>query len=556
MHKIEADKRGGIDSQDIINKLLHTDLYKYQNVEDLFTMGLWINQEDHDHSFIEAKKIAEACERRACEMSAKTTDKEQQKWYQLYLRCQLFLAPYNFDDYLLFLEHKRTPEKQFYLPRRNVLKIIVDNLQELEERKIKFLGISLPPRIGKTTTCLFYVTWVMGRHPELASLMSGHSDTITRSFFRECMNVIKSEEYAWAEIFPNVKLESTSAEDEAINLGSAKRFPTLTCRAIEGGLEGVVEAAWLLYTDDLIRDREESLSPVRLDSKYQSYLNVLFDRKLDGCAELMVGTRWNVLDCLGRLQKLHADDPEYRFLVIPALNSKDKSNFVYKYNKGFSTEYFLNIRKTLDRNEWMAKYQGSPFKREGLCFPETELTYYNGELPDGQPDKIFAAVDVAYGGADSLSMPVCYKYGNTVYIVDVVFNNQNKDITRPLVIGMILRHKIQLIRFEANNGGHEYADIVDSILQQSGYHCNISYRFAPGKSGKVARIQQYVPEIKRYVFLDRAHRSQEYQKFMDELCDFAEIGQNPHDDAPDSMAQLVAFDEGGIGRAEPMQRPF
>lgn len=130
-----------------------------------------------------------------------------------------------------------------------------------------------------------------------------------------------------------------------------------------------------LYVDDMVRDRTESLSPIRLGNRYQDYLNVLVDRKNDGSKELMVGTRWNVYDPLGRVETENANNPRYRFRKIPALDENDESNFQYDYGKGFSTEYYRKMRDRLDKNEWMAKYQQRPFIREGLLFPLDELTY-------------------------------------------------------------------------------------------------------------------------------------------------------------------------------------
>lgn len=72
---------------------------------------------------------------------------------------------------------------------------------------------------------------------------------------------------------------------------------------------------------------------------------------------------------------------------------------------------------------------------KGLLLPADELRYYNGVLPDGEPDRIVAVVDTAWGGGDSLSMPVVYIFGEDVYIHDVVFNAGDKTVTRPLVIG-------------------------------------------------------------------------------------------------------------------------
>ena len=43
-----------------------------------------------------------------------------------------------FDDYCIALEWYRSPEKRFYLPRRDVLKPLVDNLQDVFDGNLDF----------------------------------------------------------------------------------------------------------------------------------------------------------------------------------------------------------------------------------------------------------------------------------------------------------------------------------------------------------------------------------------------------------------------------------
>lgn len=465
----------------------------------------------------------------------------------------------DFDSYCIALEWNRPPEKRFYLPRRSVLKTLVDDLQDLFDGNLDFLGVSLPPRVGKSTLCIFFMTFVMGNRPAIANVMSGHSDKLTDGFYRELLSIITDDtQYAWGEIFPSVKLVDNSAKNETIDLERKKRFPTMTCRSISGTLTGAVEigTGGVLYCDDLIEDLEESLNPVRLQNKYDAYLNQLKDRKKLGAVELMVGTRWNVADPLGRIEEQYRDNPRYRFRVIPALNEQGESNFNYKYGLGFDTEYYRDMKESIDDATWMAKYMGNPYIREGLLFPADELRYYNGILPDGQPDTIAAVVDTAWGGGDSLSAPIVFCYGQDWYIHDVVFNNGDKTVTRPDVIGKFKRHRPQMVRWESNNGGDEYGGIVDEALRQEGVRANMSYKKAPTNQSKLGRIIQFAPDIKRLYFLDEKHRSSEYEKFMRELTLFTVSGKNLHDDAPDSLAMLVDYLSNGIKTVTVAKRPF
>lgn len=463
------------------------------------------------------------------------------------------------DDYLIYLEWNREPEKRFYMPRRRVLKPLVDDLQDLAEGKIEFLGVSMPPRTGKSTLCIMFMTWIMGKHPDAASVMSGHSDKLTDGFYREILSIITDDEtYNWQEIFARVTVADKSAKNETIDLNTSKRFPTMTCRSIGGTLTGAVEIGkgGILYCDDLIEDLEESLNPERLQAKYDAYLNQLKDRKKMGAKELMVGTRWNVFDPLGRVRQQYEDNPKYRFRVLPALDEEDHSNFVYDYGLGFDDAYYHDMRASIDKATWAAKYMGRPYVREGLLFAPEELNYYNGVLPDGEPDRIAAVCDTAWGGGDSLSMPFAYVYGDAVYIHDVVFNDGDKTVTRPEVIAKMRLHLPHMTRFEQNNGGDEYADNVDGELRKAGIKLNITSKKAPTTQSKLSRIIMFAPEIRKMFFIDERHRTGEYRRFMNELTLFTQTGKNPHDDAPDSLAMLADFLNGGLATVKAFQRPF
>lgn len=495
----------------------------------------------------------------AAMMGKMKTGEDVAKVYDIIGRTYLFEAKDVFDSYCIYLEWNRAPEKKFYQPRRKVLLTLVRDLEDLFFHRVEFLGVSQPPRTGKSTLCIFFITWLMGNRPDVASVMSGHSDKLTNGFYGEVLSIITDPvTYNWGKIFPDVQLVDKSAKDESVDLNRKKRFPTLTCRSIGGTLTGAVEIGegGVLYSDDLIEDLEESLNVERLNNKYDAYLNQLKDRKKQGALELMVGTRWNVLDPLGRIQSQYADNPKYRFRVIPAVDENGHSNFNYDYGVGFDDAYYADMKASIDDATWWAKYMGKPYVREGLLFPADELRYFNGVLPDGEPDRKLMVMDIAWGGGDFTACPIAYVYGDAVFIPDLVFNNGDKTVTRPEVVGKIIQHKINVVRGEANNGGDEYCDVVDNRLRQQGYHCSVRSQRAPSGQSKLSRIIQYAPDIKRFYFLDEKHQSKEYKAFMEQVTMFTQLGKVPHDDAPDSLAQLADELYNGISKIEPVKRPF
>lgn len=504
------------------------------------------------------------------------------KYYEL-LKLESY---YNFESFMYYMERKRNWSKRFYYPRRKTLKVVVNDLEDLENRKIKFYGLSMPSRVGKSTICIFFLAWVAMRRPNSHSAMGGHSGILAKGFYKELMNLFSTEEYTFDELFffwnpeyANKSLVTDKSADEfTITLGDPDRFATVTCRGIDGTWTGAVDVSkdGYLYVDDLVRDREHSLSPTRMENTYQEYLNKMVDRKNDGARELMVGTLWNVLDPLERLRKSYDGNPEYRFRRIPALDENDESNFDYEIN-GFSTAYYRDMREKLDKAEWEAKFMQRPFVREGLLFPTDELRYFNGILPDGDFRRI-GVVDVAWGGGDSLSMPIGAEYDNgDVYIYDWVFNKGAKEVTLPLVVGRIIGNGIRQTRFEGNTGGELYCQYVDERLQDQKYKCSCTSRKAPNKVEKLSKIIAYSGDIKRkFIFLEskkvtqdqlqkdaelgvvRYRRNDEYQAAMDELTMFVSIGENKHDDAADGLTQLEMFIENpnNLATATATANPF
>lgn len=483
------------------------------------------------------------------------------KWYKT-LKTESY---YDFESFMFYMERKRHYSKRFYFPRRHTLKIVVNDLQDLENRIIKFYGLSMPSRVGKSTICIFFLAWVSLRRPNSHSAMGGHSGILAKGFYKELMNLFTTEEYTFSELFyfwnpeyANKPLVTDKSADEfTITLGNPDRFATVTCRGIDGTWTGAVDVSkdGYLYVDDLVRDREHSLSPMRMENTYQEYLNKMVDRKNDGARELMVGTLWNVLDPLERMRKQYENDPQYRFRRIPALDENDESNFDYEIN-GFSTAYYRDMREKLDKAEWMAKFMQKPYVREGLLFPDNELRFFNGDFNqelENKERKVIALCDPAFGGADNLSMPICADFGGKQrYIIDWVYKKGTQAVTVPLIVAAIKKHYITELHIEQNAGGKLMTDSIKTEMKkQNVYFCRIIPYYANTKLPKEEKIKGYSDRVKEiFIFLisrqylaidDRPTyiRTQMYQDAMDEFTMYTSEGKNPHDDASDSITQLA-----------------
>ena len=478
--------------------------------------------------------------------------------YALHRKVVFLAAPYSFHCYLLAVEWNRDPKKKFYPPRRMVLKQVVDALQELHDDKLDLLAISLPPGSGKTTLAIFYLTWLAGRHDDEPMLTGSHSNSFVRGVYDECLRILDPQgEYLWHEVFPTVQVSSTNAKDCRIDLGKRKRFETLEFTSIGTGNAGLYRASRLLYCDDLVSGIEVALSKERLDKLWETYTTDLRQRKIgDHCKELHIATRWSVHDVIGRLENDYGDSDRAKFIVIPALNENDESNFDYAYGVGFNTKFYHEQRNIMEDASWKALYMNQPIEREGLLYSEDELRRYF-ELPDGEPDAIISVCDTKDKGTDYCGMPIAYQYGRDFYIEKIICDNSNPEIVETRLVMALLEHKVHMSRFESNAAGGRVAQKVQEQVKAKGGRTKITTKYTT--SNKETKIIVNSPWVKEHcLFKDNSViTDKEYRKALNYLCSYTMAGKNKNDDIPDAFAQLSEFAQSLEGsKVEVFKRPF
>ena len=460
---------------------------------------------------------------------------------------------------LLAVEWNRDPEKKFYAPRRVVLREVVEAMQDLEDGKLDLAAISLPPGAGKTTLAIFYLCWIAGRHPEEPTLTGSHSNSFVRGVYDECLRIFDPNgEYLWHEVFPETQVVNTNAKDCRIDLGKRKRFETLEFTSIGTGNAGLYRAMHLLYCDDLVSGIEVALNKERLDKLWETYTTDLRQRKIgDHCGELHIATRWSVHDVIGRLEQMYGDSPRARFIVIPAMDENDESNFDYAYGVGFNTQFYRQQRDIMDDASWRALYMNQPIERDGLLYQADELRRYF-ELPEGDPDAIIGICDTKDKGTDYAFLPVAYVYGQNYYIEDCICDNGLPEIVDVRLADILVRHKVKQCRFESNSAGGRVAEKVQQLVKDRGGITHITTKYTTAnKETKIIVNSAWVKE--HCLFKDETmyKRNSEYGKFINMLCSYTMAGKNKNDDTADGMAMLAEYAQSlGANQVTVFQRPW
>lgn len=560
----------------VLNQIISGDMSVYQNQKDCLDLLLNMNIDLPFTENLEARQMAIKVSKYAHNVAARQAALTGSgNFDDIYWQCLLLEAQnYQVDSGLLYLEKNRIPKERFYEPRRNVFlqHNIIGSLQDLMDDKLDIFALSVPPGCGKSTLEDFFLSLVGGWFPNDFNLSSAHSSILTRSLYDGVLEIINDPvEYTWHEIFPNVEIQGTNAKETTVNLERNGRFKTWTFRSIDGSLTGATRCNRFLTADDLVSGIEEALNKNRLDTLWTKVVNDLRSRRLEGCKEFYIATRWSVHDPIGKLQQLYAGNPRARFIAVPALDENGKSNFLFTVN-GFSEKYFNDAKESMDEISYNCLYQQQPVEREGLLLPPDKLKrfFFSKEdvpdgctdeyiiIPDKDADAIWAVCDTKDKGTDFESLPIAYQYGDKFFFPDVVFDDTTDyDILDRKTADILIRHNPHKIRFESNNVGNRVAYNIQKMITGK---CRAEIETKSTSANKETKIlvnSDYIAKHFYFLHPSQYKAKSDYGLFIANVTTYTTRAKVPHDDGIDSLAMMAEYIQNPLGgKATAMQNPL
>lgn len=464
------------------------------------------------------------------------------------------------NSYVLHIVQKKDAEPFFYIkrkkdkfkPKRHEIKRFITDIVYVGEEECQCIYIDDESHLyitddyiitHNTTLEKFFHSAVIGWFPTDFNLFYSHSSDITRMYYDGVYDIVTNDiEYTWGEIFPGLSVTSQNAKMEQFNIGKYKPFPSVQCTSVGSKNAGKVRANKFLLCDDLIGGIEEALNKNRLDSLWNVYSVDARQRKIPGCKEIHIATRWSVHDVIGRLQRLYNGSNRVKFIAVPDIDPvSGESNFSYDVN-GFDVNFFKDQQLAMDDISYRCLYKNEPIEREGMLYHEDDLRRYSS-LPLREPDAILGICDVKNKGTDFMFLPCFYQYDEDYYLVDCVCDdNTDYGVQYERLSNLIVEHNMQQCEFESNSGGDRVSFEVNKLVEAKGGRCNITDK--PTETNKETRIIVNADWIKKHVlFRDKENykAKDDYGIMMSWLLCYSTVGKNVHDDVPDGMANFALY---------------
>jgi hypothetical protein len=312
----------------------------------------------------------------------------------------------------------------------HIMKSLMSLYRDDDDKK---LMISMPPQHGKSTLATqLYPAYLLGVNPDLKIVIASYTADLASRFNREVQKIIDSPEYR--KIFPETKLAKPRSGEAIRNNDMFEvigRRGYLKSVGTGGSLTGF--SVDVLICDDLIKDYSEAKSLNVRETVWDWFTSVAESRLQNNGKQLLIATRWDNDDPLGRAEKR---DNDWNIITLPALKENDEDG--RDYDKRKVGEALWEDRQSAERLEKIK--EASPIIFNSLYQqdprPATEsLVYPDWQMCDDFPnvDEVFYGLDFGFTNDPTACVRMA-KVGNSIYLDELFYSTKmtNKDIANSL----------------------------------------------------------------------------------------------------------------------------
>jgi predicted phage terminase large subunit-like protein len=430
-----------------------------------------------------------------------------------------------------FWEYCKFIAPDFYTEERHFLKDLAEKLQWfIEEAEEQIMVVNLPPRHGKSRTSTNFVDWLFGVHGKSIKVMTGsYNETLSSTFAKQVRDKIAEEKTqgvtVYNDIFPDTKIKYGEAAAQKWALEGSQQANYLATSPT-GTATGF--GCNIMIIDDVIKNAEEAYNANKLAQLQSWFTDTMLSRTENGFKLIIIMTRWVNDDLAGFVLANYDHVVHINYKAVQEDGSMLCPEILSRKDFDLKT-------KNMNKDIVAANYQQEPIDIKGRLY--SNISTYTEVPMDSKGNPLFAYTlnytDTADTGSDFLCS-ICYgMFGESYYVLDVLYTKDAMEITEPATAQMLTRHKVDCAIIESNNGGRGFARNVEKECKQLGNsHTNIKW-FHQSKN-KTARILSNSTSVMNNVFLP-VNWQDRWPEFARAITKYQREGKNEHDDAPDAL---------------------
>lgn len=441
---------------------------------------------------------------------------------------------------------------RFFRDDRPHLRELAETLQALGEGRLRApdgsvcrrLAISEPPRHGKSYTMTLFNQWCFGRNPEDRIINVSYNELLSGRFSKGVRDGIDATKIdpsftVFSDVFPGVKIKFGDSAAQLWSLeGSYFSF-------LGAGMGGTITGVGCrkLIIDDPIKNHIEANNDNVLNDQWEYYTNTLLSRVEEDGVIILIMTRWNTRDLVGRV--LEAEPGKWHVLNHKACLDEKTGRMLCPALLSFDS---WQAKKKLTSPEiFAANYQNEPIDAQGRLYAGFR-TY---DAPPDAKGRRIAYIDTADTGADFLCALVADQIDGEGYIRDIVYTDEPMEVTEPLVARMLYDQRVQECTIESNNGGRGFARNVERLLWEKYRWRGTTVIWHNQRQNKMARILTESPFVQTHLYYPEGWE-EKHRAYYGAMRNFQRKGKNAHDDAPDATTGLAEI----IQRGAAVRRRF
>lgn len=410
--------------------------------------------------------------------------------------------------------------------------------------------------------------FMLGLDPDKKICIGSYAATIARDFNRDVQRIIDTPKYR--EIFPKTFLNGSNVvtmantylrNSDVIEMVGHKG----SLRVVGRGGSLTSKTVDVSILDDVYKDYAEGNSPIVRNAAWKWYTTVVRTRLHNDSQELIVFTRWHDDDLIGRIEK--SGETIIDVKCWADLEDVTPGAWVRINFEGLKTgepteidprepgaalwesrhsKQKLEAQKALDPVQFQCLYQGNPGSAEGRLYRNPFRTYVD-KSEWGTFVRSGNYTDVADEG-DDFTFSACYdvyKSGNEAWneqkkrfepilyalITDMVFTQENTEVTSVTVPEMINRCGTQKAWIESNNGGAGFEKLIRKKIKA------ISEPFYQG-ANKESRIVTNSASVNAQIIMPLGWEER-FPKIHEHVTGFLrDFPANEHDDPEDGLTGI------------------